>query len=349
MENFLTDLIGTDNFAKYGFNIMFALTIIIPVLLTFIIVFFMSKVRDFIPDSIENIISSDEHIMLIIDKQIPSIFSILFFPFISFITFISWNNFKIEDIVISLFIGAMWLILLYYFVNSFFIKFIITNKKILYRNLLKLNYQVISIAGIKSVSICNEPKYGDLVYIELKETSKKMRFRTIKKAKEVQGIIEKLIYNQEDLEKVQEERIKKEKTTPLQWVMAIALVILFIILKFGLNQTDFHKIARHQHYSKEPYFGLYMANLQHKIKGNWNPPAGKESSNVVLLFKIDRDGNVLKAKILKSSNNMAIDTSALQALKKSEPLAPLPNEFKGKDVDIQFTFDYNVLSHKRRF
>lgn len=29
-------------------------------------------------------------------------------------------------------------------------------------------------------------------------------------------------------------------------------------------------------------------------------------------------------------------------------LKRLPKEFKGKNVDIQFNFDYNVLSHKSR-
>lgn len=142
----------------------------------------------------------------------------------------------------------------------------------------------------------------------------------------------------------------------------IILVILLLLLPFfwyaeyklklSDNQNNPHKTAKRQHYSKTPYFDKYMANLQDEIKRNWSPPKGKESSNVILLFKVDRNGNVLKSRILKSSNNTAIDNSALGALKKSEPLEPLeplPNEFKGNDIDVQFNFDYNVLDNKPKF
>lgn len=140
-----------------------------------------------------------------------------------------------------------------------------------------------------------------------------------------------------------------------------ATIILFILLlllpffmyaeyklKLNDNQNKSYKSAKHQHNSKEPYFDIYMTNLQDKIKSNWNPPKSKESKNVILLFKVDRNGNVLKTKILKSSNNTLIDTSAIEALKKSEPLEPLPKAFKGKDIDIQFNFDYNVLNRNHK-
>lgn len=135
-------------------------------------------------------------------------------------------------------------------------------------------------------------------------------------------------------------------------ILAILLLLLPFLtyaeykLKLNHNQSKSHKSARHQNNTKEPYFDVYMTNLQDKIKNNWNPPKGGENSNVILLFKVDRSGNVLSTKILKSSNNFAIDNSALEALKKSKPLKPLPKEFKGKDVDIQFTFDYNALAHQ---
>lgn len=136
-------------------------------------------------------------------------------------------------------------------------------------------------------------------------------------------------------------------------ILAILLLLMPFLkyaeykLKLNHNENKSYKSARHQHYAKEPYFDAYMTNLQNKIKSNWNPPKAEENSNVVLLFKVDRSGNVLSTKILKSSNNFAIDNSTLEALKKSEPLKPLPNEFKGKDIDVQFNFDYNVLKRNK--
>ncbi|MBR6162700.1 TonB C-terminal domain-containing protein, partial [bacterium] len=94
---------------------------------------------------------------------------------------------------------------------------------------------------------------------------------------------------------------------------------------------------------KEPDFGPYMRELQRRIKMNWDPPKGNESKRVVLLFKISRDGRLLSIKVHKSSGLEAADTAAMNAVKLTAPFKPLPAEFKGQSVDIQFTFDYNVF------
>ncbi len=94
---------------------------------------------------------------------------------------------------------------------------------------------------------------------------------------------------------------------------------------------------------KEPDFGPYMKELQRRIKMNWDPPKGNESKRVVLLFKIARDGRLLNVNVHKSSGLEAADKAAINAVKLTAPFRPLPPEFKGDHVDIQFTFDYNVL------
>jgi outer membrane biosynthesis protein TonB len=37
------------------------------------------------------------------------------------------------------------------------------------------------------------------------------------------------------------------------------------------------------------------------------------------------------------------DNAALNAVKLAAPFRPLPPEYKGQNIDIQFTFDYNVF------
>lgn len=136
----------------------------------------------------------------------------------------------------------------------------------------------------------------------------------------------------------------------------IILVILLLLLPFltyaeyklklANNQNKPHKAAHHQQYSKDPkskYFDPYMYNLQNEIKKNWHPPKNNESKDVVVKFTIAKDGSLIKTNIIKSSNNMAIDRSAIEALQNSAPFAPLPKQFKEESVDIEFTFDYNVL------
>jgi len=94
---------------------------------------------------------------------------------------------------------------------------------------------------------------------------------------------------------------------------------------------------------REPDFGPYMRELQRRIKMNWDPPKGNESKRVVLLFKIAKDGRLLSCSVFKSSGLQNADAAALNAVKLAAPFRPLPPEFKGQSIDIQFTFDYNVF------
>lgn len=94
---------------------------------------------------------------------------------------------------------------------------------------------------------------------------------------------------------------------------------------------------------REPDFGPYMRELQRRIKMNWDPPKGNESKRVVLLFKIAKDGRLLSVRVYKSSGIPNADKAALNAVELTAPFKPLPANFKGASIDIQFTFDYNVF------
>ena len=94
---------------------------------------------------------------------------------------------------------------------------------------------------------------------------------------------------------------------------------------------------------REPDFGPYMRELQRRIKMNWDPPKGNESKRVVLLFKIAKDGRLLSCSVFKSSGLPNADKAAINAVQATAPFRPLPAEFKGNSIDIQFTFDYNVF------
>lgn len=94
---------------------------------------------------------------------------------------------------------------------------------------------------------------------------------------------------------------------------------------------------------REPDFGPYMRELQRRIKMNWDPPKGNESKRVVLLFKIAKDGRLLSTKVFKSSGLPNADKAALNAVELTAPFKPLPGDYRGSSIDIQFTFDYNVF------
>lgn len=98
---------------------------------------------------------------------------------------------------------------------------------------------------------------------------------------------------------------------------------------------------------REPDFGPYMRELQRRIKLNWDPPKGNESKTVVLLFKIAKDGRLLSCKVNRSSGLPSADQAALKAVELTAPFRPLPADFKGQSIDIQFTFDYRVFGASR--
>lgn len=99
---------------------------------------------------------------------------------------------------------------------------------------------------------------------------------------------------------------------------------------------------------RQPDWGPYMRELERRIKRNWNPPKGDSSKRVVVYFKIARDGKLLAINISKSSGQPLSDQAAKAAIELTAPFAPLPPEYKGNSIDIDFTFDYNVLGANYR-
>lgn len=90
-------------------------------------------------------------------------------------------------------------------------------------------------------------------------------------------------------------------------------------------------------------FRPYLANLERRIKSNWDPPKGNENKRAEVLFKIGRDGRLLSKRIYKSSGFPNYDYAALKAVETAAPFRPLPQEFKHESIDIMFTFDYNLI------
>ena len=93
---------------------------------------------------------------------------------------------------------------------------------------------------------------------------------------------------------------------------------------------------------KDIDFGPYMNELQRRIKRAWRPPRGNESKRVVVVFKINKTGELSELAIKTGSGFEPSDKAALLAVQNAAPFARLPNGAPGF-VDIEFTFDYNVF------
>src|ERR1700684_402172 len=52
-----------------------------------------------------------------------------------------------------------------------------------------------------------------------------------------------------------------------------------------------------------------------------------------------RDGRVANVQMLQSSGNRSVDNSALRAILSSSPMSPLPSNYPGSSVTVEFWFD----------
>lgn len=94
---------------------------------------------------------------------------------------------------------------------------------------------------------------------------------------------------------------------------------------------------------KDVDFGPYMAELQRRIKRVWFPPKIARSKRVQVIFKVHRNGEMSNLRLANSSGLTAADEAALKAIEAAAPFHPLPVGAPA-DVDIEFTFDYNVFN-----
>jgi TonB family protein len=96
-------------------------------------------------------------------------------------------------------------------------------------------------------------------------------------------------------------------------------------------------------------FRPYMRQILQTIKRNWlavYPEAARLGTRgeVVLLFRIVKEGTVAKVSFSTESGAKALDQAAVAAISASNPLPPLPREFKGNQIVLRMTFKYNTTS-----
>jgi TonB family protein len=85
----------------------------------------------------------------------------------------------------------------------------------------------------------------------------------------------------------------------------------------------------------------YVEKVKKDIKAKWQPIKGFANRHVTVVFTVRQNGAIEDAKIIESSGSQEVDQSALDALKTTSPLAPLPKgapEF----IQIRYVFDWQV-------
>ncbi|MBC7928614.1 MAG: TonB family protein [Bryobacteraceae bacterium] len=94
-------------------------------------------------------------------------------------------------------------------------------------------------------------------------------------------------------------------------------------------------------------FWPYLVKVLTAVRRNWFsviPESARfgRQGRTIIQFAINRDGSVPKLVIATPSGAEALDRAAVASISASNPFLPLPVEFKGGQVRLQFVFKYNV-------
>ena len=82
--------------------------------------------------------------------------------------------------------------------------------------------------------------------------------------------------------------------------------------------------------------------IQHgtQVRENWNKPPGTMTGlETVISVKVQRTGEVVSVKVVKSSGNDYFDQSAENAVYKASPL-PFPDELRYYEFIKEFEFEF---------
>jgi protein TonB len=88
-------------------------------------------------------------------------------------------------------------------------------------------------------------------------------------------------------------------------------------------------------------FAWYLSRVQAKVTERW---AGKAlpGQQPVAVFEINRDGQVSRLAIERSSGNSYYDQAALRAITEANPFPPLPTEFPGQTLRVHLGFNFSA-------
>ncbi len=94
-------------------------------------------------------------------------------------------------------------------------------------------------------------------------------------------------------------------------------------------------------------FGPYLARIVYIVRRNWLaviPESARlgEKGRVGVVFEILKDGSVPQERMVASSGSDPLDRAAVNGIHASIPFPPLPQEFTGNHLVLQFIFLYNL-------
>ncbi len=92
-------------------------------------------------------------------------------------------------------------------------------------------------------------------------------------------------------------------------------------------------------------YSAYVNAITRAISNNWLKSMVdariQKAPRVYLTFDIARDGKISNVSVQQSSGIPSLDRTALRAVLVSDPLPPLPADYRGGNVNVIFYFEYS--------
>jgi periplasmic protein TonB len=91
-------------------------------------------------------------------------------------------------------------------------------------------------------------------------------------------------------------------------------------------------------------FGWYVQIIQRKVSDNWLKyevdPNITGAQRVYIVFDVARDGHPYNVQVEQSSGVPSLDISAVRALQRIDTFGPLPPDYSGSKISVEYWFDY---------
>ena len=133
-------------------------------------------------------------------------------------------------------------------------------------------------------------------------------------------------------------------------ICTVVVILYFLMMTAAgeyLIRIDLPKIEKSSivnEKSNQQSWGLYMRQIQHKIKNNLNKLAFPEGISITLTFNIDKKGAISDIVIIESSGSSRFDAEVLSVIEKSAPFPIIPNDYKVNGIRVRFTAQKDVIS-----
>ena len=91
-------------------------------------------------------------------------------------------------------------------------------------------------------------------------------------------------------------------------------------------------------------YAYYVRGINERISENWLKyevdPRIQDANRVYVTFDIDRSGHPSHIQVEQTSGVPSLDESALRAVQRVDSFGPLPADYSGSKVSVEFWFDY---------